>query len=436
MSPYRYHSMINIPTNAVAYMPLALIGIWRWGVWVLKVALAQLYDPYNGIAPDLSVSIVVPVYRADPDDFMETTKTWIANDPHELIAVIDHGDTEIIERFQALADNHSNVSCIVTSTPGKRPALRDGVHATEGEIIALVDDDVRWRDDTLEEFLKPFSDPKIGAVSPKQVVRTQSTLSQKLYEAQMRLQFAIDYPALSAVSQSSSCVSGRTAVYRRNALLPVIDDLTEETFLGKQVISGDDKFLTRAVQASDWNWDVVYQSTSVIDIGAEPSPSEFLSQTVRWTRNTIRSDLKAMSEGWVFKRKALAYYNLDRFISMFAILLAPLYFSLSLSRTAYTIAAAILIWWAISRSIKMYPYLREHKGGFVLVPIYTLGSFVMSPVYLYALFSANTQGWLTRGDDSRFGFDQLRQRVVTSGSILLVILTMTIYIGLLLRFRY
>jgi len=421
-------------TNAAVYFPLAVVGLWRWSVWTVKVLLAQLYEPYDGPAPDLSVSVVVPVYQADPDDFMDTVDTWLGNNPHELIAVIDHGDTEIIERFQAVADEHSHVSCIVTSTPGKRPALQDGVAVAEGEIIALVDDDVKWRENTLEEFLKPFTDPDIGAVSPKQVVQDQSSISQKLYEVQMRLQFAIDYPALSAVSKSLSCISGRTAVYRREALLPIIDDLTEETFLGKEVISGDDKFLTRAVQANDW--DVVYQSTSVIDIGAVPIPGEFISQTVRWTRNTIRSDIKAMAEGWVFRRKALAYYNVDRFISMFAILLAPVYFSVALSRTAYIIAGAILIWWTISRSVKMYPYLRLHPRNAWLVPLYTLGAFIMSPLYLYALFSANTQGWLTRGDDSRFGFNQLRQRLVTSSSVMLVVLTLTGYIGLLLQFRY
>ena len=418
----------------VPYFPLALVGVWRWGTWLVKVLLAQLYEPFEGPVPDLSVSVVVPVYRADPDEFMNTVHTWLANDPDELIAVIDHGDTEIIERFQSLADERDNVTCEVTTTPGKRPALQDGVKLASGDIIALVDDDVKWRANTLTEFLKPFNDPEIGAVSPKQVVDDQSHWPQKLYEVQMRLQFAIDYPALSTVSRSSACISGRTAVYRREALVPVIDDLTEETFLGKEVISGDDKFLTRAVQANDW--DVVYQSTSVIDIGAVPVPGQFLSQTVRWTRNTIRSDIKAMFEGWVFRRKALAYYNLDRFVAVFAILLAPVYFTLAVSQAAYAVAGAVLLWWSISRTAKMYPYLRKHARGISLVPLYTIGAFAMAPVYLYALFSANTQGWLTRGDDSRYGFNQLRQRLVTSLSVLLVVITLSGYISILLKFRY
>lgn len=421
--------------SIATYLPLAAVGVWRWSVWVLKVALAQLYSPYDDDIPaHWTVSVVTPVYRADPDDFMETVQTWLATDPAEVIAVIDEGDTEIIRRFRALADTHDNVSCVVTPKPGKRPALRDGVSIADGDFIALVDDDVKWRLDTKREFLRPFVYEDVGAVSPKQVVQNQDRLAQKLYEIQMRLQFAIDYPALSAVSKSLSCVSGRTAVYRREALKPVIGGLTEETFLGKKVISGDDKYLTRAVQAE--GWDAVYQSTSVIDIGAVPETGQFLSQTVRWTRNTIRSDIKAMGEGWVFRRKWLAYYNIDRFISAFAILMAPLYFVLSVSRGLYVIAGGILVWWFISRSVKIYPFLRKYPRGITLVPLYTLGAFLMSPVYLYALFSANTQGWLTRGDDSRFGFPKLRRRLVTSASLLMVFLTMAGYVILLLEVKY
>lgn len=423
-----------MPTGYLTYLPLALVGLWRWSVWIGKVLLARRYSPFDGEAPDLSVSIVTPVYRADPADFMETVRTWDATDPHEIIAVIDEGDTDVIRLFRWFAEGRDDVSCVVTPKPGKRPALRDGATIASGDLIALVDDDVHWRVDTKDEFIKPFVDPDVGAVSPKQVVQDQSFLTQKLYEVQMRLQFAIDYRALSHVSRSLSCVSGRTAVYRREALLPVIDDLTEERFLGKPVISGDDKFLTRAVQAT--GWDAVYQSTSVIDIGAVPIPGEFLDQTIRWTRNTIRSDLKAMTEGWVFRRKWLAYYNIDRFISAFAILMAPLYFSLSAARGAWVIAAVILCWWLVSRSAKMYPYLHEYPRGFWLVPFYTVGAFLMSPVYLYALFSANTQGWLTRGDDSRFGFDELRRQLVTAASVALVLVTMTAYIALLLIVKY
>ncbi|PSQ06089.1 hypothetical protein BRC97_06830 [Halobacteriales archaeon QS_6_71_20] len=424
--------------GVLTYLPIALIGVWRWSVWLGKLCVALLYSPYTATEEqevnEFDVSVVVPVYRPDVDTFMAAVRSWMATDPYEMIAVIDEGDTEAIRRFRGFAEDKDDVSCVVTPKPGKRPALVDGAKLTSGDVIALVDDDVRWRADTKREFLKPFLESTIGAVSPKQEVNQQITVPQKLYEIQMRLQFAIDYPALSHLSRSLSCVSGRTAVYRRTALLPVIDGLTEETFLGKNVISGDDKHLTRAIQAS--GWDAVYQSTSVIDIGAVPDAGRFFGQTVRWTRNTIRSDIKAFSEGWIFERRWLAYYNLDRFVGTFAILMAPLYFSLSLAQSMFVISGAILIWWFVSRSFKMSPFLYKYPKQIYYVPLYTLSSFLRSPIYLYALYSANTQGWLTRGDDSRFGFDRLRQKAVTTFSVVLAVITVVGYIYLLLLVKY
>jgi hyaluronan synthase len=429
-----------MPPDAVTYLPIAVVGIWRWSVWLGKLCVARLYSPYSvsdeavPMLSEFDVSIVTPVYRPDTDEFMSAVRSWHATDPHEIIVVIDAGDTEVIRRFREYADDHDDISCVVTPKPGKRPALVDGVRLTSGDIVALVDDDVKWRPSTKHEFLKPFLDRNVGAVSPQQKVDQQRTVPQRLYEIQMRLQFAIDYPALSHVSRSLSCVSGRTAVYRREALLPVIDGLTDETFLGKEVISGDDKYLTRAVQRS--GWDAVYQSTSIVDIGAVPDVGQFFSQTVRWTRNTIRSDIKAFSERWIFERKWLAYYTLDRFVATFAILMAPVYFTLSLSQSAFLVSGAILLWWSISRSFKMFPFLQEYPKRLHYVPLYTLGSFVSSPIYLYALYSANTQGWLTRGDDSRYGFDQFRQKAITTLSVILAVATIICFIYILLLVKY
>ena len=425
-------------SSVLTYLPIALVGIWRWSVWLGKLCIALLYSPHTVAEEEkineFNVSIVTPVYRPDVDAFMAAIHSWNATDPYEIIAVIDEGDAEAIRRFRGFAEEQDNVSCVVTPKPGKRPALVDGAKLTSGNIIALVDDDVKWRASTKREFIKPFLKPNVGAVSPKQEVDQQITVPQKLYEIQMRLQFAIDYPALSHVSQSLSCVSGRTAVYRREAILPIIDDLTEETFLGKEVISGDDKYLTRAVQASGWG--AVYQSTSIIDIGAVPDAGQFFNQTIRWTRNTIRSDIKAFRERWIFERKWLAYHTVDRFVGTFAILMAPLYFSLSLVQSMFFVSSAILVWWFISRSFKMFPFLYKYPKRIYYVPLYTISSFISSPIYLYALYSANTQGWLTRGDDSRFGFNQFRQKAVTTLSAVLAIMTIIGYTYLLLLIKY
>ncbi|MDS0295342.1 glycosyltransferase [Halogeometricum luteum] len=424
------------PQYLIALIPLTIIGGWRWGTWVVKVVFASRYAPIRGSVPELTTTVVTPVYDEDPDDFMSAVRSWAAGGADEIVAVIDHSDVDCIERYRAYADEHNAAELIVTETPGKRPALRDGTQAASGDIVALVDSDVHWREDTLEHLLVSFNDENVGGVTPKQIVKDRDTLARIIYECQMRLQFAFDYPALAHVSSALSCLSGRTAVYRAEAIQPVIDDLCHETFLKKDVISGDDKFLTRAVQEN--GWDVWYQSSAVIDIGAAPDMHTLVKQTIRWTRNTIRSDLTSFYEGWVFRgeNRWLAYYQLDRFVATFAILLAPLYFIWSLANGWTVVALAVLGWWMLSRTIKISPFLSAYPTRIWVVPVYTLASFFMSPIRLYALFSANTQGWLTRGSDSRYGLNQLRQKAVTGVSVLLTGVTIGMFVFAAISLRY
>jgi cellulose synthase/poly-beta-1,6-N-acetylglucosamine synthase-like glycosyltransferase len=138
-----------MPPDAVTYLPIAVVGIWRWSVWLGKLCVARLYSPYSvsdeAVLSEFDVSIVTPVYRPDTDEFMSAVRSWHATDPHEIIVVIDAGDTEVIRRFREYADDHDDISCVVTPKPGKRPALVDGVRLASGDIVALVDDDVKWR---------------------------------------------------------------------------------------------------------------------------------------------------------------------------------------------------------------------------------------------------------------------------------------------------
>ncbi len=95
--------------------------------------------------------------------------------------------------------------------------------------------------------------------------------------------------------------AGRTAVYRRTAVLPLLDDLLSETFFGRPVISGDDKALTLLVQGQGWK--VRYQETAcVYTPGATEMPS-FLKQRLRWARNSWRADLKALFSRWIWRRR-------------------------------------------------------------------------------------------------------------------------------------
>jgi hypothetical protein len=201
--------------------------------------------------------------------------------------------------------------------------------------------------------------------------------------------------AQTAIGRAISCVSGRTAVYRRHLLLRVGDDFMAETFLGRPCMSGDDKRLTSLLLAA--GYDCVLQRTARVWSTFPGSYRQFLKQRLRWARNTWRSDLRALAlERWAWRRPFLAFTMVDKAVSSFTLLAAPTFMVVGLVRQDWLFVALLAGWWWLSRSIKLLPHLRRRPSSLVLVPPFVLLSFVMAVVKLYALATVRTQRWLTR----------------------------------------
>jgi cellulose synthase/poly-beta-1,6-N-acetylglucosamine synthase-like glycosyltransferase len=149
-----------LPEAWGVYVPLGLIGLWRWAVWALKRGLALLYRPRRPLAAPPPVSLVVPVFREGPAAFEAALRSWIAERPAEIVVVIDHGDAGCIEVFRRLAAAGGPVTLelIVTAEPGKRPALARGIRQARHEIVALVDSDTIWEHGVIAAATAPFAD--------------------------------------------------------------------------------------------------------------------------------------------------------------------------------------------------------------------------------------------------------------------------------------
>jgi hyaluronan synthase len=85
--------------------------------------------------------------------------------------------------------------------------------------------------------------------------------------------------------------------------------------------------------------------------------------------------------------------------------LAYLLFS-RLDLTVHSIGLT-LIWLLLGRGVRGYSHLRRHPQEILLLPVAALVViFIALPVKLYAFFSMNKQGWLTRTADSIGGEGQ------------------------------
>ena len=165
------------------------------------------------------------------------------------------------------------------------------------------------------------------------------------------------------------------------------------------MISGDDKALTNLLQAQGWK--VRYQENARVYTPGAAKLGFFIKQRIRWARNSWRSDLRTLFSGWVWTKPALAFHLLDRLFQPLTTLIAPTYFILSIYWQRWFITIILVLWWLISRTVKIWPNLRRRRSSIIVLPWYILFSYWFAILRIYAFFTMNLQGWGTRWDRSR-----------------------------------
>ena len=273
-----------------------------------------------------TTSVVVPSFHEDPDILMRCLETWRAQNPTEIIVVLDVADLEAYDRLVAVGDDR--IRPILFHHAGKRSALGAGIRLARGEILVLTDSDTSWTPGLLENVQKPFVDPMVGGVSTQQnVYQRGSSIWRRVADWLVDLRYYNYVPAMGNAG-AVPIISGRTAVYRRAAVLPVLDHLENEFFLGRRCISGDDGRLTWLVLASGYK--TVHQRSAKALSMFPPSFGAFVKQRVRWSRNSYRTYLTAIAKGWLWRVPFVTK------ITVLQILLTPLTMGLTIGYLVFS----------------------------------------------------------------------------------------------------
>ena len=374
-------------------IPIGTLGVIRWFFWLAKVIPALFYRPIRNDF-NCSATIVTPVYNEDPRLFRQAIESWIRNKPNRIIAVID--DTDVA--CQQIARDYPEVETITTDVPGKRHALVLGIRAATTDIIALVDSDVIWESDVLAKLKMPFVDPKIGGVGTRQHMMPTNgkrpTLWERMSDILLDLRYTAEVPATVAIGNAVSCLSGRTAAYRTDLVKRLSEPFLNETFNGRQVLSGEDKWFTCLVLMEGYR--TYNQLNAHVFSTFKPDFKGFVKQRVRWGRNSLRSDLRALWKGWVWRFPYLALSLLDKTVAPFTLLLSPIALIFAIVLGKVWLVVGILVWWLISRGIKLLPHFVRRPLDVFLLPLYVPLSFFLSLVRAHSLFTLNRHEWLTR----------------------------------------
>lgn len=428
--------------HLILLIPLSVIGFWRWTIWLARKLGATFYRPLPPLPPRTKlpkVSVVVPVYNEDFEVFFRAVDSWIASGVSEIIAVIDYSDTKHILHYEKNYLNRKNVKCrlSVTKKPGKRPALADGAALATGDIIALVDSDTIWSKRVLDYALPYLADPHVGGVSVQQRIENPHKLAQVLFDILLWSRYNEELPFLLGAGKVINTLSGRTAIYKREALLHPeqenLHHLTHEFYYKSRCISGDDKRLTHLILEQGWL--TAYARDAIVFTPGEENLRTFLKQRLRWTRNSWRADSRAFKRGWILKHPTLAFFNFDRFIQPFFMLLGPIVFCISLYQQNWPVAISLLVWWCASRIIRLFGYFRRHPARLRYLPAYIIFSYYTAVIKIYAWATIFEQGWITRWDKKRLKKKTQRSKIfgvaaTVAAIFLLYITTNSIHISI------
>jgi cellulose synthase/poly-beta-1,6-N-acetylglucosamine synthase-like glycosyltransferase len=396
-------------------LPIGVVGALSWSIWLIRKVLSARYRPtVNDFRT--TTSVVVPSFREDPDVLERCLATWLSQGPTEVIVVLDVEDTEAFSRLTARDDPRLTV--ISFPHEGKRSALGVGIRAARFEVLVLCDSDTHWQPGLLDAVQMPFVDPAVGAVGTRQnVYLPMSSIWRRIADWIIDLRY-LDYVPATSRAGAVVCVSGRTAAYRRSAVLPVLEHLEHEFFLGRRCIAGDDGRLTWLVLANGFR--TVHQDSARALSMFPNSFQAFCKQRIRWSRNSYRCYLTAMWKGWLWRVPLVSQVTVLQILFTPVTMFAAVYYVVAsgFSDRGWLALALSLTWVFLGRAIRSISHLRRRPSDLLILPLVALViAMVALPIKTYALITMNKQGWLTRRSDLTGGEGQDEASLVIEPNI-------------------
>jgi hyaluronan synthase len=382
----------HAPTAYLAFF------VYVWVVWALKRLAASRYRPSTEDPGPLRVSVLVPVFREDEDVLRQALASVRDEGPQELIAIVDGGDPATAA---IAADYCERVLRIAKA--GKRAAIAAGLAAADPstEIVVVLDSDTIWEPGALTEMLRPFADPRVGGVTPRQAIfDADGHAVRRLADWIEDLRYGLTVPAQSVFGQVG-CLAGRTIAYRRAAFEPAVAALVEQSVLGLELQIGDDRVLTNHLLRSGWR--TVYQSTALVYTDAPPNWRTFWRQQLRWGRSSQRETL--LSLPWLWRRPAaFATFATDVLtpFALYAVVALGVAHALAPAGPDHglSLGAELALGYGgmlASIGVRQLPHFRRRPRDLLRLPLFVLQlTFVMVPIRILAFATMFHQSWSTR----------------------------------------
>lgn len=405
--------------------------LYFWGIWLLKFFLAYIiYKPVVGWSGNKKVSVIVPTYKESNETLKESVDRILHESNslvQEVIIMTDVREPLVSKWCIENWKNDRRVKTLI-SPVGKRQAVRLGVESALEEFLVIIESDTFTEHGAIDELVKPlYHNDKVGGVVGDQLIYNPTENSINFFNNLIEIiKYRFTIPALSCFN-SVTVLGGRCVAFRKIAILPLMDALQKEEFLGMNCISGDDGRLTSLLLCTGWG--SVYQRTAVFLTISPPVLKIFMKQRLRWARNSCRRTIRAIlcikekhvdvpySRFWAYKKPAALFQILTVWVNtivMTGVVLLTIYsfatnswFWLGKSTLEVTVRILffLVLGMAFRRLIRVFPAYRSTPPIYVpwlfFMPWYLL---LMWGVRIYSIFTMNKQGWITRTGTGKGGF--------------------------------
>lgn len=262
-----------------------------------QALLVCFYRPvtkWDADSPLPGCTVIVPAFNegsAVAVTLRSLLKSDYPADKLEIIAINDGSADDTWSWIKlAAAESDGRIKAIdLKRNGGKKAALYRGFHEAKHELVITVDSDSRVEKDTIANLILPFADRRVaGAAGTVRVGNIGEGFIPRMLD--IFFVFSCDFmrcgqSAIGAVL----CSPGAISAFRKDALLPHLDEWLEQTFCGMPSHIGEDRALTSILLRNGHR--VVLQNNARITTTVPTDYPQLCKTLIRWTRGDVREGL-------------------------------------------------------------------------------------------------------------------------------------------------
>jgi cellulose synthase/poly-beta-1,6-N-acetylglucosamine synthase-like glycosyltransferase/peptidoglycan/xylan/chitin deacetylase (PgdA/CDA1 family)/spore germination protein YaaH len=247
------------------------------------------------------VSVLVAAYN-EAKVIRQTLKTLLATSypgPMEVIVVDDGSQDGTGDIVAAMARDDDRVRLIRQFNLGKARALIRGLQEVRHGIVVSLDADTQFESGTITELVRPFADPRVGAVSGRARVGNLATLFARFQALEYSCGFNLDRRAYDQLN-CITVVPGAVSAFRLDAIRAA-GGISTDTL-------AEDTDLTLSLHRQGYR--IRYASQAVAWTEAPETPRTFARQRFRWAFGTLQCLWKHRDLLFALRHGALGWFSL------------------------------------------------------------------------------------------------------------------------------